>query len=296
MTEIQPEDIAAVVVLYRPVAETVFNVASYAKDVGRIYAVDNTEAPDRTIVSAIAAIPGLQYLPLEGNRGIGVALNAGIAAARSAGYTWVLTMDQDSTPHPRMVFELSRCASECCDGPIGLVSPVLDLENGPAEEADGGCREALTTITSGSLVSTTAWERVGGFDESLFIDQVDHEFCLKLHLSGLSVVECGSARLSHRMGEMRRRRLIGPVYVSNHSALRRYYITRNRFAVGARYRADFPEFRAREMSAMRHEMLKVLLLEDHKIAKFRMAWRGYRDFRRGVTGPYPGDGESLRDA
>jgi rhamnosyltransferase len=188
-----------------------------------------------------------------------------------------------------MLFELSRCAEECGAGKaVGLVSPVLRLENGPDEGGFDGCREALTTITSGSLVSVPAWDLVGGFDEGLFIDQVDHEFCLRLHLRGLSVLECGTAFLTHRMGDMKRRRLLGPVYVSNHSTLRRYYITRNRLAVAARYRADFPEFHAREMSAQRHELLKVLLLEDHRFQKMLMAWRGYRDFRRGVTGPYTG--------
>lgn len=288
MAEIRPEDIAAVVVLYRPSADTVFNLASYAGDVGRVYAMDNTEEPDPAITSAVCAVPGVEYVPMPGNAGLGAALNAGATAARAAGYPWLLTMDQDSVPLGRMVYELSRCAVACAhEVPVGLVSPVLQLENGPEEAGFEGCREALTTITSGSLLSADAWEKVGAFDETLFIDQVDHDLCLRLHLAGFAVLECGTARLSHAMGEMRRRRLLGPVYVSNHSALRRYYITRNRLAVSERYRDSFPEFRARELRALRHELLKVLLMEDHKFEKLRMSWRGYLDYRRGVTGPIP---------
>jgi hypothetical protein len=40
------------------------------------------------------------------------------------------------------------------------------------------------------------------------------------------------------------------------------------------------------MSAQRNELMKVVLLEDHKVAKLLMSWRGYRDYRRGITGPY----------
>lgn len=287
MTALQPEDVGAVVVLYRPGTDTVFNLSEYAIGFGRMWAIDNSEEPDAQIVAAISAIPKVEYVSMHGNSGLGTALNAGIARAKDAGFAWAVTFDQDSSPDARMLYELLRCASSClATREVGLVSPVLRLENGPAETGYEGCRDALTTITSGSLVSVAAWEKVGGFDEDLFIDQVDHEFCLRLHAAGLAVLECGSAFLEHRMGEMRQRRLRGPVYVSNHSALRRYYITRNRFAVSQRFRAQFPEFSAREMSAQRHELMKVVLLEDHKLEKLLMSWRGYRDFRRGVTGTY----------
>jgi rhamnosyltransferase len=287
MTELQPEDVAAVVVLYRPEADTVFNLSEYASDFGHVWAIDNSEEPDARVVAAISAIPTVECVPMHRNSGLGTALNAGVARARDAGFAWVVTLDQDSSPAARMLFELSRCACSCLETrELGLVSPVLKLENGPEETGYDGCREVLTTITSGSLVSVAAWEKVAGFDEGLFIDQVDHDFCLRLHSAGLAVLECGSAVLAHRMGEMRQRRLLGPVYVSNHSALRRYYITRNRFAVSQRFRAEFPGFRAREMSAQRNELMKVVLLEDHKVAKLLMSWRGYRDYRRGITGPY----------
>ena len=293
MTALQPEDVAAVVVLYRPGADTVFNLSGYSRDFGRVWAIDNSEEPDAQIVAAVSAIPKVEYASMHGNSGLGTALNAGIALAKDAGFAWVVTLDQDSWPAAHMLFELSHCASSCSEtGRIGIVSPVLRLENGPEEAGYEGCRDALTTITSGSLVSVAAWEKVGGFDEDLFIDQVDHEFCLRLHAAGLAVRECGSAFLAHRMGEMRQRRLLGPVYVSNHSALRRYYITRNRFAVSQRFGAQFPEFRTREISAQRHELMKVVLLEDHKLAKLLMSWRGYRDFRRGVSGPYSGTSTS----
>jgi rhamnosyltransferase len=287
MKELQPEEVAAVVVLYRPDANTVFNLASYAGDLGQVFAIDNTESPDSSISAALEAIPGLAYIAMGRNSGLGAALNTGMSASRGCGYLWALTLDQDSSPGPRMLFELSACLRSCADVETpGLVSPVLRLANGPEPEVFSGCRGALTTITSGSLTSIAAWESVGGFDEDLFIDQVDHEFCLRLHAAGYGVFECGAAILDHRMGEMRQRRLLGPVFVSHHSALRRYYITRNRLAVAKRYGTEFPDFRIREMRAMRHELIKVVLLEDHRMEKLLMSWRGYRDYRAGRTGQY----------
>jgi rhamnosyltransferase len=288
MSRPSAESVAAIIVLYRPDADVLRNIGSVAGQVDRIFAVDNTEAPDPAFLAALDRVPDLEYVPMGGNTGIAAALNAGMEHVRFAGYRWALTLDQDSTPGPRMVAALLRCAAACGSlKPVGVLAPVHQIEEGPASEAFDGCREELTVITSGDLLSVEAWGAVDGFDETLFIDQVDHDLCLRLHKAGYAVLTCGRAAMVHRMGEMARRRLRGPVYVSNHSALRRYYITRNRLAVTHRWGGEFPDFRDREKRAMRNELLKVVLYEDHKFAKLLMSWRGYRDYRRGVTGPYP---------
>jgi len=289
MPDVSTRDIAAIVVLYHPGRDAIDNTVAISGQVGRVYAVDNTETVDPTVAGTLGAFPNVVYMPMGGNTGIAAALNAGMERARDGGHAWVVTLDQDSTVPAGLVDELAACLRACePDRPVGIVAPVYAMEGGPAPETFSGCRETLTVITSGDLLSVEAWNAVGRFDESLFIDQVDHDLCLRLHLGGYAVLECGSALLPHRIGDLVERRLRGPVYVSNHSALRRYYITRNRFAVTRRYRSQFPDFARREMSALRHEMLKVLLFEDDRFAKLRMSWRGYLDYRRGVTGPYPG--------
>jgi rhamnosyltransferase len=283
------DSVAAIVVLYRPSPDVAANVTAIGRQVDRVFAIDNTESPDRAVVESLSRVPNLEYIPMGSNTGIAAALNVGVEHARFAGYRWVITMDQDSTPESDMVRALLRCAVECPGPkPIGVIAPVHHIKSAPASETFDGCRDEVTVITSGDLLSVEAWEAVGRFDEGLFIDQVDHDLCLRMHRSGFSVRTCGRAAMLQRMGDMAEHRLRGPVYVSNHSALRRYYITRNRLAVTSRYRDEFPAFCASEMRAMRHELLKIVLFESDKAAKLRMAWLGYRDFRRGRSGPYRG--------
>ncbi len=278
--------IAAVVVLYRPDASVVENVSSYADQVSRVFAVDNSEQPEPGFGERLSAVGNVTYLVNGTNLGIAAALNVGVRTAAAAGYTRVLTMDQDSTATPGMVDVLAACMD--ADGSIGLVSPVHRQVGGSPRDVDPGCHDVLTAMTSGNLVRILAYETVGGFMDELFIDQVDNEFCLRLHRAGLRVVEAGDATLIHRVGEVRKHRFPYPAYSANHSALRRYYIARNRFAVGEMYRADYPEFRSFELAQLRKDVVKIVLYERQKCLKLRMIRRGVRDYRRGVTGPYPG--------
>jgi rhamnosyltransferase len=287
MPDVTIRDIAAVVVLYRPEPEALANIRMTASQVDHVFAVDNTEQPDSDFIESLRTVPDLTYVPLGDNLGIATALNTGVGLARDAGYSWALTMDQDSVPEKDMVAALARCASSCDEWtPIGTIAP--RRWDGVHQEGDPftGCRSMLTVITSGSLLDIAVWDDLGRFDDSLFIDQVDHDLCLRMHEHGFAVLRCGEAGMAHPIGETRKHRFLLTVYTSNHSPLRRYYITRNRFIVAQRHRASSPKFWNREMRAQKRELAKIVLFEDHKIAKLRMSWRGYRDYKRGVTGRY----------
>jgi rhamnosyltransferase len=286
MPDVTIRDIAAVVVLYRPESEALPNIRMTASQVDHVFAIDNTEQPDPDFVESLCAVPDLTYVPLGDNLGIATALNAGVGLARDAGYSWALTMDQDSVPEADMVAALCSCATSCDQDPIAILAPRHVQPGTTAGPADRACRPVLTTMTSGDLLSTEAWDRVGGFDETLFIDSVDHDMCLKLDGAGLRVVECGEAVLAHPVGRTTEETLPVRAHPSHHNALRRYYITRNRLVVADRYRTKHPEFRRDQVRATWRELAKIVLFEDHKVAKLRMSWRGYRDYKRGVTGPY----------
>jgi rhamnosyltransferase len=287
MPEVTKRDIAAVIVLYHPSVTVRDNVTAFASQVDRVFAVDNSEQPDSALVYSLRTCENLDYLALGDNLGIAAALNAGAERARAAGYSWILTMDQDSAPEPDMVEKMLACLdSEPATPEIGILSPEYHQVGAPAPQRVEGCADVLTTMTSGNLLSLAAFGDVGPFMEELFIDRVDAEYCLRLHRGGYRVVVAGGAVLHHRVGATRRRRFPYPAFPSNHSPLRHYYIARNRFAVARMYRTDFPGYGRFEMRHLAKEIAKVLLYETSKLEKLRMMWRGYRDYRRGRTGRF----------
>jgi len=275
------------VILYRPDESAVRNILSYSSQVATVLAIDNSEQPDQALVEQVRSIPNVVYHPIGANAGIATALNAGIEMAECAGYRWVLTMDQDSTAEPDMVGPMvAYLEADSGSQPIALVAPEHLQVGGKPQRRPSGLVRILTTMTSGNLLSVEAWRKTGRFMDGLFIDQVDNEYCLRLSRAGYRIVVAGGAVLHHRVGALQRHRFPIPAFTSNHSALRRYYITRNRLLVGRMYWSDYPQYGRYELAQAVKEIVKIVLYESHKGLKLRMIWRGYTDFRRGVLGPY----------
>jgi rhamnosyltransferase len=262
------------------------NISSYEDQVDVVYAVDNSERPVDAFVAALGVRAKVKYIANGSNLGIATALNVGIDAALADGYSWVLTMDQDSTATPGMVGALLRCALN--DESVALVAPVHQQVDGVPCDVAPGCVDVLTPMTSGNLLRTDAFLQVGRFMDDLFIDQVDSEFCLRLQRNDFRVIRAGDAELIHRVGEVKEHHFPFHAYSSNHSPLRRYYITRNRFVVGRMYADDFPQYRRAELAHVPKDILKILFWEDSKWVKLRMMWRGWRDYRVGRLGAYKG--------
>jgi rhamnosyltransferase len=142
-------------------------------------------------------------------------------------------------------------------------------------------------MTSGNLVNIEAASAVGGFDASLFIDYVDHEFCLRLRAHGYQIVEATRARLLHSLGDLQRRQFIfRRVTVTNHPVARRYYISRNRLMIWREYWRREPRWVIRDIRGFVFETVYIVLYEEHAGAKLRMISLGLLDGIRGVRGAF----------
>lgn len=275
-------EIGAVVVLYEPDEMVPHNILSYAAQVRHVIAVDNTPSPSADLLKALAG-EGIEYIPMHHNAGIAAALNAGAKRLREAGCGWALTMDQDSGAPDSFVTRLAGCLGPGSDD-VAIVAPLWEQVGGLPEEASDSVREIDWAMTSGNLLRLDALEQVGGFAEEFFIDQVDHELCFRLRLSGWRILQAGNAVLQHRQGSLRRTPL--GFYVTDYPAIRRYYMTRNTLVVQQRYGVQFPEWLAAERSQWSLDLAKIMLGEPHKLDKLRKIVQGRRDARAGRLGTY----------
>lgn len=278
-----PRTIAGVVVLYHPGPEVAANVRSWAGQVDAIYAVDNTEGALSAAVSAIAALEKVHLVHCGENVGIARALNIGAERALAEGYDCLLTMDQDSSASPDLVERMLSCVKGEESGKIGIISPFHVTKSGGSPPSGVVCQEVMTPMTSGCLLSLDAYREVGPFRDDLFIDFVDNEYCLRLRKQGFRLLRANGALLQHSVGDTRK---YGPFIATNHSPLRRYYKTRNRFLVNRLYRSDFPGHCLFDRVRLAKEIASIILFEGEKLAKLRMMWRGYRDYRQGKFGKY----------
>ena len=151
----------------------------------------------------------------------------------------------------------------------------------------GGVAAPTVVITSGSLVNAIDYQALGGVDESLFIDYVDHDFCLRAVIAGFHIIICADANLYHAIGKAVMRRLpMGRFWFSSgHSSSRRYTISRNRREMIRRYLGSFPCYALWLAIEYFKDVLGIMLCEQNRSEKLGMMWRGFREsgkyFRRG---------------
>jgi rhamnosyltransferase len=237
--------IAAVVVFYRPdlnVAKRV--LSSLAAQVDTIFAVDNTPGSSEDLSVLVAEFAGASYLPLEDNKGIATAQNAGIRQSAATGHSHVLLLDQDSAVPPGMVGALLKAETKLlrAGARVAAVGPLyVDKKTNTLSYAiryrwfrvnkvliDPSAIypvESDWLISSGSLIRTSVLEEVGPMLDELFIDWVDAEWGMRARKLGLRSFVVPNASMDHSVGDSSGR-VLGHT-INFHNLTRNYYIVRN---------------------------------------------------------------------
>ena len=192
--------IAAGLVLFNPdnIERTTKCIKKIAEQVQDVYIYDNS-----TRKNELALPTNITYLTEYENKGIAYALNRIMECAKVDGYEWVLTMDQDSLVPDGMVNDFQKYINY--EEKIGIICPqVIDQRRAYMNiDMDGDKIEYLQMcITSASCTSIKAWECIGKFDEWLFIDLVDNEFCKRLTASGYKILQVKRWILDQEFGNI----------------------------------------------------------------------------------------------
>jgi len=278
-----PNNVCAVVVTFRPVAEHLENAIKARPQTQRLVVVDNGSS-DEALAPFRAAQHQADFHLIENreNLGIAAALNAGIQWAKSQGCDWVILLDQDSTVTDGLVESmLSAYYADPGRDRIGTLVPrYIDRLSGnemPVKRSRRG--EILTVSTSSSLIPQIVFERCGYFREDFVIDQVDYEFCLRILSAGYRIVQCNDATLMHSLGERREYGISGKHLLTSthHNARRRYYIIRNRVVMLRMYWSKFPSYCFNLFTLTWKDTIKILLVERDKIEKLKNTMKGLLD-------------------
>jgi rhamnosyltransferase len=291
MNDRQPnrQNVVAVVVTHHPVADVAAHLCDLVLQFERVLVVDNHSRTEELSPLRDLANRGTEIVFISNaeNVGVAAALNQGCRYAAEQGAGWVVMFDQDSSPSADLLGCVAAEWTTLRDRErIGLVGVNFRNSSGTTLIREGaGLADARAVITSGSLLNLAAWHQIGPFREDFFIDEVDHEYAIRLRRNGWQVKVTRRVLMDHAMGSPRRHRLGGwhPV-LSHHSALRRYYMVRNRVLLARAHLGFDPRFVCSQLGRSLRESATVLLFEPQKVAKLRAMSRGLVDGIRGRSG------------
>lgn len=283
--------VAAIIVSYNPDSNLFDSINLLLNQVEKLIIVDN--GSKEKYVKYIKSIneDKIEIILNKENLGIATALNIGVRKALENGYEWILTMDQDSKASPDMVkkmFNVYNSINREERKDILSIFPNFVDERIQSIEENSNMNSyeyVDADITSGNLLRKEVFEKVGFFDDSLFIDLVDTDFCMRLNEKGIKMIKIRDAVLYHSLGESKTiKGILGSFNTSNHSALRRYYMTRNRFYIWEKYKGLNSFTLNRDKKLFKKEFVKIILGEKDKVNKIKMVLRGYKDYKKGIKG------------
>jgi rhamnosyltransferase len=280
-------DVCAVVVTHHPDAGWAARLGAIAAEVAEVVVVDNgSDAVELELITRAVAAHRAHLICNQSNLGLAAALNQGATHAFARGFRFVLLFDQDTEPLPGIGAELTRVyalASQSSKvaavGSNFVRQKTKTLTFHPRPHEHTGWTSRRTVITSGCLIERGAFAAVGPFREELFIDFVDHDYCLRARAMGYLVAAAISPLIVHSIGAPSVHHFLGLTLVtSNHVAWRRYLMTRNRVVLMREHCFREPAWVLASAYTLLAETVKILCLEEQKATKLRHvlagAWRG----------------------
>ncbi len=242
-----PMGVAALVVAFRPVqAQLSRLIEVLARECTIVYVMDNGGGAE-AIADILKETPSrVRLVDMIENRGIGAALNLGFQCATAAGMKYVVTFDQDSAPKdglaPALVRGIEQIASRGTK--VAAVGPrIVDVRSAqsidypfmrrrmgwPVAVKCAGRSETIEAdylITSGCLIPLSIYRAVGPFDQELFVDCTDMEWCFRARALGYRLYGICALGMPHELGTGDSSQAGGITFLG-HSPIRRYYYARN---------------------------------------------------------------------
>lgn len=232
----------------------------------------------------------LIYLLNHNKSGIAGAHNLGLSTAFESGATHVVLFDQDSLPSNSFISRLletlvraeSGLSASIVIGPSifctyedRLVIPRLSKSGSD----DQGYRVVNQLIASGMVISHDVYQSVGGMQEALFIDAVDHEWCWRAISRGVVVCQATEVVLEHKLGDGRYK--VFGVWTKLTAPRRLYYQFRNTiWLLPISYVPLY--WKIRNIAAIPIKLLLCLFLHPEKRGRFQFAFKGLKDGICGV--------------
>lgn len=265
--------IISCIVLYNPEEAVVENIKKIKAISSQVVVVVNY--CDERVLSTVELIDGVHIIRNLDNIGLAKALNTGIKKSIELGAEYVALFDQDSIPIGNDFFNEMILVFR--NNPqVASIGPLIDDEKSDSVLDKKELIYLNTIITSGSLTPISVFEKVGLMDETLFIDYIDYEWCLRVIEKGYKVCQTSKSRLKHNMGDVFVKFLwMKKPYHKN--KLRQYYIVRNQLIMLNRSYIPL-SWKVKQFVKLLYRLPIYYLLSDDKKTTYKHIKNAFIDF------------------
>lgn len=275
--------LAGAIIIYNPDDDLVDNILTYIDGIEKLYIFNNSPIDNISLPESIKS--KMLYVHTGENKGIAERLNEAIQMAKLDKYEYLLTMDQDSSFNPKELFDyklkIEKYPLKDEVAMYGIAHNVKELNTAKPNNNNNNDNNKL--ITSGSIINLGALNKELEFDENLFIDNVDIDFCFTAWRHNLKTILFNDLLLNHKMGEIRK--IITPLFQRHdrivHTPSRLYYIVRNYLYI----RKKHPKFKKHfTLLIISNEIKNGILYGGNPFLYIKFIFKGYTDFLRGKMG------------
>ena len=277
--------IAACVILYHPDTSVERNIQSYLYQANKVFIVNNTETANSPLQFPNLLQSNISLIRDGKNEGIAKRLNQVCALAIQEGFEYLLTMDQDSFFYEDAITSYLQCINVHPNkSQVSMFG--VNYEN-EISNPDCNYKKVKHLITSGSIINLSAYKNIGAFDENLFIDFVDSEYCFNSIMKGYDIIQYQNIFMNHTLGEsMEKRSLVTfkKTKRSFHSALRLYYMMRNFLYINKKYKGHFKEEISTYKTDLTNRVKNKLLYRPNRLETLQYLFKAYKDYRNNRMG------------
>jgi rhamnosyltransferase len=232
--------VLAVIVTYNPESELLKrDIEALVDQVDAIAVFDNASANSDAVSLLCSEYDTIDLYNNSENLGLPINYNRAFRIAKDKGCEWMLIMDQDTVVPDDLVASYIEYA-QLPD--VAIMTPVIwDINICSKEQLkesipDQEFSRVRDCISSASFNNVEILDKLGGFDEKLFIDQVDFDYCKNVERHGYDIIRINNCIVEHQIGNGERKRFLGKTFVvDNHSPIRTYYMFRNRVYFARKY-------------------------------------------------------------
>lgn len=275
--------IFGVIILYYPEQGVYKNIQSYLPILDGLIIVDNSESPFEIELKKFNISTFL--IQDKCNKGIAARLNEAAMIAIENNAEWLLTMDQDSLFSTENISAYKNCFENfLAKDEVAMFGVEYEVES---KEKSCLSIETDMLITSGSLVHLGIMQQIGGFDENLFIDEVDSEYCFRAVVNGFRTIRLQNIYLEHTLGKTSSHISLKSFKQTNrvlHSPIRVYYMIRNYLYVSNKYKRKLPGSFPQRKAAILNRIKNNLLYGKDRMKLIHYIFMAYNDYKKGNMG------------